>query len=443
MLVALSIGKSHAFVPSAPLALPMRDPTLLHSSHPILVSSISNLRTFPVAQLIPEKAKKTSQEVFHGLSVQWGRLLKFMKTEHQVLEVTFGWKKKLTAFVLALTLMWTAIPAAEPANSGSWWGRTTTSRVAKRKTYVLGGNSRRKASTRRVVRRGSKGKRPLLFKTSGRSWQRRRGKQVTTIGSAARTLGSLLMISAVVGTLQRKKMLKLINSRSQAVLPSFVDTDSLQHTPTTMSALGPGRSLLQISIAIHVPDRDDWNSIISVLERKTNAAKFDRRISHALLTSQVAMELARRRSSMSAADSFYRHYRKSNQAQHDFEKRAILERQKYATPGIHDKGCVKEYHQNKALLGETVIGSLSPGLPSQVRQTMAVVTILAAIDGDATHISDFQSPSDVTKSLQLLASHAKVEDCLHNVEILWTPESSQESLKPKDVLEEYPNLRAF
>lgn len=437
LLLVATIG--HAFTTVAPLAVPQSQ-VAFRCDSPLYGASVNNFRNVQLSQLVPANAKEKSQELVQKLRLQWSRIMTFMMTEHRVHQVTIGWKKKIAAFALGLSLMWTMVPA-QPTSSNTWWGGSTKSRLAQRKTYNLGGKSK----SRRVVVGKRRQNRPLLFQTS----KRNNRKQISSIASAARTLGSLMVVSAVVGTLQRDRIKDLINGRTQvpnlpaaAVAAVAAVSDSIQHTPTTMSALGAGQTLLQISVALHVRDRDDWNSIITVLERKTKAAKFDRRISHALLTSQIAMELARRRSSIIAADSKYRHYRNANTAQEDFQKQAAFERQNYDTQGLHDTDSSNvQYHDTKGLKGETVMGSLS--MPSQIRQTTAVVTMIAAIDGDATQIPEFNTPTDVTRALQLLATHAKVEDCLRNVEILWTPHSSQESLQPRDLAEVYPNLRTF
>lgn len=128
-------------------------------------------------------------------------------------------------------------------------------------------------------------------------------------------------------------------------------------------------------------------------------------------------------------------------AQEDFEKRAMYERQFYEMQGIHNtENANINYHQGKALYGDIIGGSLSAGLPSQVKHTMAVVTLIVGIDGDSTQIPEFHSTADVTQSLNRLASHAKVEDCLRSVEILWTP-SSDECLQPRDIEERFPGLQ--
>ena len=51
-------------------------------------------------------------------------------------------------------------------------------------------------------------------------------------------------------------------------------------------ALGPGVSVAEISVAVDVPNRDDPNSILSVLNRLSNTARTDSRVGMSNLTSQ-------------------------------------------------------------------------------------------------------------------------------------------------------------
>ena len=55
------------------------------------------------------------------------------------------------------------------------------------------------------------------------------------------------------------------------------------------SVLGPGVSVIKMSIALDVPDQDNYNSILSVLDRLLRTAKTDSRVGVQNLTSQVAL----------------------------------------------------------------------------------------------------------------------------------------------------------
>merc|ERR1712224_1097575 len=63
------------------------------------------------------------------------------------------------------------------------------------------------------------------------------------------------------------------------------------------SALGPGTSVVQLSVALEVPDRDDdRTSILAALDRLASTARTDSRVGIQTLSSTVALEILRRKS---------------------------------------------------------------------------------------------------------------------------------------------------
>ena len=86
----------------------------------------------------------------------------------------------------------------------------------------------------------------------------------------------LLLISGVAFALA---------SASSRVSDGLSPTSFLGQT-TTSSALGPGTSVVQVTVAMEVSDRDDRNSILSVLNRLANTARTDSRVGIQNLTSQ-------------------------------------------------------------------------------------------------------------------------------------------------------------
>jgi len=206
---------------------------------------------------------------------------------------------------------------------------------------------------------------------------------------------------------------------------------------STSSSLGAGTSVVKVSVAMEVPNRDDPSSILSVLNRLSKTAKTDNRVGIQNLTSQVALELLRRRSSIVSASSSYQHYRDVNQAQRDYERMAIKERSKFEKETVSKFGGVDySINPNSSSL-PTLGGGVVDG-----KATMAVVTLIIAIEGDSTKVSTIKSISDVEDALQRISSDSKVDDCLQSVEILWTPEDRTESLSLRDVVADYPELRS-
>lgn len=226
------------------------------------------------------------------------------------------------------------------------------------------------------------------------------------------------------------------------VVTSFLRSSSSGSSPfnqfesSVSSALGPGTSVVQLSIAMDVPNRDDPNSILSVLNRLAQTAKTDSRVGIQNLTSQVALELLRRRSSIVSASSSYQHYLDSTKAGRDYEAKAIKERSKFERETLSKYGGV-DYGPRGGSLPKG--GSVMDG-----QATMAVVTLVLAIDGDSTKIpTRINSIADVEEALRKIASDAKVDDCLQSVEILWTPEERTETLSRREVLADYPELRSI
>jgi len=208
-------------------------------------------------------------------------------------------------------------------------------------------------------------------------------------------------------------------------------TTELFGSSSVASALGYGTSVLQLSVALEVPNRDDTSSILSVLNRLANTARTDSRVGIQNLTSQVALELLRRRSSIVSGSSSYKHFADRAKAGRDYQAQSVRERSKFEREGVSKYGGV-DY-------------SISSKSESEVsgKATMAVVTLVLAIDGDSTKVPKINSVSDVEDALRRIASDSKVDDCLQSAEILWTPEDRSETLSLRDVVADYPELRSI
>lgn len=148
--------------------------------------------------------------------------------------------------------------------------------------------------------------------------------------------------------------------------------------------------------------------------------------------SQVALELLRRKTSIVSASTQYKHFSDRTMASREYNTQSIQERGKFESETVSNYGGV-DYAGRRA--GGRSIGN------SQA--TMAVVTLLLAIDGDSTAMPQISSIGDVEMALRNIASDAKVDDCLQSAEILWTPEERFETLSPRDVIADYPELRSL
>jgi uncharacterized membrane protein len=207
------------------------------------------------------------------------------------------------------------------------------------------------------------------------------------------------------------------------------------------SVLGPGTSVIELSVALDVPDRDDPNSILSALDRLSRTAKTDSRVGVQNLTSQVALELLRRKSSIVAACAKGRHFGDAGGAQREYNGATVRERGKFQRETISRYGGVDYSSEKKKLKSST-----SSDDYYSADATVAVITIVVLIDGDTTSgamPSRMNSVRDVESALSRIASDARVDDCLRGAEILWTPEERDETLTMREVLADYPSLRSI
>jgi len=199
---------------------------------------------------------------------------------------------------------------------------------------------------------------------------------------------------------------------------------------TVTSPLGTGTSVAQITVALEVPNRDAPSSVLNVLDRIAQTAKTDSRVGIQNLTSQVALELLRRKDSIVSASTRYKHFNDRNKADRDFNSLSIKERGKFEQENVSRYGGV-DYGSGS---------SRGNGLSSDSKATIAVVTIMVNIDGDSTKLPKIGSVRDVEEALRKIASDARVSDCLQGAEILWTPEDRSETLTLREVVSDYPDL---
>jgi uncharacterized membrane protein len=202
------------------------------------------------------------------------------------------------------------------------------------------------------------------------------------------------------------------------------------------SALGPGTSVVQLTVALDVPKRDDPSSILSVLNRLAATARTDSRVGIQNLASQVALELLRRKSSIVSAAASSQHYKNRDQALRNYNSVSIKERAKFEQETVSQYGGV-DYGDASARLRSSSSGSLVDG-----QATMAVVTLLLAIDGDSTKLPSIRSIASVEEALRKIAGDVKVDTCLQSAEILWTPTDRSETLTLREVVADYPQLRS-
>jgi uncharacterized membrane protein len=199
------------------------------------------------------------------------------------------------------------------------------------------------------------------------------------------------------------------------------------------SVLGSGVSAVEISVALNVPDRDSPNSILSALSRLSRTARTDSRVGLQNLTSQVALELLRRKEDIVAASTSGQNFRDESKAQREFNNMSIRQRSKFQRETVSNYGGV-DYSAG----GMKRADEFSP------KATVAVVTLVMLIEGDSTSKTlskRVNSIRDVEDALSRIAADSKADKCLRGAEILWTPEERDETLTMRDVLADYSSLR--
>lgn len=196
----------------------------------------------------------------------------------------------------------------------------------------------------------------------------------------------------------------------------------------TGSALGDGVSVARVSVAIEVPNRDDRGSLLSVLAQTARSANTETRRGVQQLTSQVALEVLRRKASIVAGSTSYQHFRDVRKAERTFNQWSVDERSKFEKENTNRFGGT-----DRSVKGERTSSNES-------RATMAVVTFVLSIQGDSTKVPKIRSTADLEAALSRVAADSKVDDCLLSAEILWTPEDRNEVLTRRDVVADYPGL---
>ncbi len=93
--------------------------------------------------------------------------------------------------------------------------------------------------------------------------------------------------------------------------------------------LGRGVSVLSLTAAVNVPDRDSPNSILARLARRAIAARTDTRKGVQDLITETALELLRQKDYIVSVDSIYSHFSRVVDAQREFNTLSIGGRSKF------------------------------------------------------------------------------------------------------------------
>jgi hypothetical protein len=95
------------------------------------------------------------------------------------------------------------------------------------------------------------------------------------------------------------------------------------------SALGPGVSVVSLTVSLNVPDRDNSNSILSRLTRKAQTSRTDTRKGVQDMISETSLELLRQERTIVSVDSDYQNFRSLTEAEREFNSLSINKRSKF------------------------------------------------------------------------------------------------------------------
>lgn len=195
------------------------------------------------------------------------------------------------------------------------------------------------------------------------------------------------------------------------------------------SPLGPGVSVLSLTTAINVPDRDSPNSILARLSRLALTAQTNNRKGVQDLVTETALELLRQKDAIVSADSQYSHFRRTTEAEREFNSLSIGGRSKFTEETVTNYGGQQKKQR-----------SPYRSVDAHPRATVAIVTINLCIEGDSTRISKIRNRIELQSALSRIASDCQVDNCLLSAEVLWSPESRSERMTSEDIYADYPSL---
>ena len=391
----------------------------LNHQLPILDAQTGEAEGSTTSSLQREKPRRKSNNPTPALVSAWNKS-----------GFTLPSNKKPAAFMLGLTLMLATIfSASNPALAamsggrvgGGSYGRSSMSRPAPTRSYSRGGSYGYTPRTNIYVNPGPRFYGPPIipfapivpFTPFGAGVAVARGPSFFDI----------LFFGAVATVIANT-----VRGFGQSTMDQWSDTDtgsSMMATP-----LGRGTTVAKISVAMQVPNRDDPQSILNVLPRLAQSAQTERRAGLQNLTSQIALELLRRKSQVVSASTSSQHFRDRTKAEQSFGQQSIRERSKF------EKESFSRFRGGDWSTSTRRMG----GSDLDGKATMAVVTLLIEIDGDATKLPNVSSINSVEEALRKIASDSRVGECLQSAEILWTPEDRSEMLTEREVVADYPEL---
>lgn len=198
-----------------------------------------------------------------------------------------------------------------------------------------------------------------------------------------------------------------------------------------VGSLGAGASVVKLSLALDA----DWNERNNIMEslariaEKNNAMTSRRDL--ASLLSETSLALLRQNSKWTASAFATESFGRGNarQAEPLFQQIAIRERAKFEEE--------KAPSSSVAMINEAPTDG-----PKKTQAVVSIVVALRGRDGNAARVRDVRSYTDAIRCLEGLAADALTDDGenVMALEILWTPSDPTQTLTPRDLIADYPEL---
>jgi len=316
-------------------------------------------------------------------------------------------KKFVKKAVVTITLVWILV-AGEIANAASGSGgrmggsfkssSTSTSPYRPSTSFPTSGQIRRHSATRLSAA-------PNVYtRSSSRSSLSREGSSTVVVGAK-----SYVIPIALYG--------------------SFLYVNSKKRR----NREGVGVSVLKLSLAFDVVDRDAPGNILLKLKEISSSVETDSREEVQKMVSAVCLELMRQQSNIFAASSSYERYSKATDAEKSFNNLSIRERSKFEKETINNFGGISDTED------ECDPGTMETDFTGS---TSAIVTIILSIEGNETKPrSKMNAWQDIWDALSQIGANVMVKDCLLGAEVLWTPERRSDVVTRRDIAADYTDLR--
>jgi len=143
--------------------------------------------------------------------------------------------------------------------------------------------------------------------------------------------GALVVVAPRVSPLEILVMGGIVYFIVQGLFKNtFMDSTNMDETDILDSVLGPGISLAKITVAIQVPHReDDPSNILHIIQQVASTTNTQSSVELQAMIHQVALTLLRKKQSIVASSTQYKHFTTLAEAQKVYNQWSIQERSKF------------------------------------------------------------------------------------------------------------------